>query len=302
MSSVRPADPTEFGRAAGKGTVFDRKGASIRYWLFGDTGDLIVLCNGLFSGVGLWKHFIEHFSRTHRILLWEYPGQGISIGTDSTNSVSIASYAESCLMLLEGIGVDKAVFAGYGAGVQVILEFYRNPPGTVKALVGMCGVEEGRLSRLAPFGKGQVAARSLERLLVPLGTPFWKALRLLRVASMPLRREEVTRASPPGAGSVSGNSLLDQVSRTDPRMGLGFLASTLFYHPGSRLPQIGVPFLILGGVEDRLVPTGRYLKMVKRMPGARLVLLEGCSHQAMIQAPEKVHTLVEEFLAEQGTG
>lgn len=298
MSAGRPADPLEFGKVAGKGTVFGRQGVSIRYWLYGDAGDPIVLCNGLFSGVGLWKHFVQHFSRTHRIILWEYPGQGISFGTDSRNGVSIASYAENCLLLLEGVGVDKAVFVGHGVGVQVILELYRRHPGTVKALVGICGVEEGLLSRLAPFRKGQVVARSLERLLVPLGTPFWKALRQLWVASLPLRREALRRGA--SYGSANGNTLLDQVARADPRIGLRLLASTLFYHPGSPLPQIGVPFLILGGVEDRVVPTGRYLEMVKRVPGSRLVLLEGCSHQAMVQAPEKVHTLVEEFLAEHG--
>lgn len=300
MSTGRPEEPLELGNATGKGTVLGRQGTSIRYWVYGDTGDPIVLCNGLFSGMGVWKPFVRHFSPAYRIILWDYPGQGVSVGTDSTKGASIASYAENCLLLLEGVGVDRAVFVGYGVGVQVILELCRRHPGTVKALIGMCGVEEGRLSRFVPFRKAQLAARSVERFLVPLGAPFWTALSRLWLASMPLRGQALRRGESLDSGSVRGTALLDQVARTDPRIGLRFLASTLFYSPGSPMPRKGVPFLILGGVEDRIVPSGRYLEMVKRIPGSRLVLLEGCSHQAMIQAPEKVHTLVEEFLAEQG--
>lgn len=284
------------GRAARKGTVFGRQGASIRYWVYGDDGKPMVLCNGLFSGVELWDPFVDHFSRTHRVLLWEYPGHGILGESDSRRGVSIGSFAEDCLLLLEGVGIDEAVFVGYGVGVQVILEIYRQRPGAVKAVIGLCGVEKGRLSRLAPFHRGgQLAARSLENVLVPLGTPFWKAFRWLWGASTLLE----------GEGPVSGKdrrqgpkAWLSQLSRTDPQMGLRSLASALFYHPGSLLRQIRVPVLILGGEEDRLVPRRRYARMVSRIPGSRLVLLEGFSRRAVNQTPERVHSVVEEFLAD----
>jgi pimeloyl-ACP methyl ester carboxylesterase len=90
------------------------------------------------------------------------------------------------------------------------------------------------------------------------------------------------------------------MSQTDPEAGLRSIASTLFYHAGTLLPLIRIPVLILGGSEDRVVPTRRYAKMGRRIPGSRLVLLKGCSHQAITQAPDEVHTLVEEFLEDQG--
>jgi pimeloyl-ACP methyl ester carboxylesterase len=298
VSAAGSMSRTLEGRASAKGTVFGRQGASIRYWVHGGGGEPMVLCNGLFSGVALWDRFVDHFSHTHRVLLWEYPGHGVLGGSDSRRGVSIGSFAEEGLLLLEGVGIDAAVFVGYGVGVQVILEIYRRRPGAVKALVGLCGVDKGRLSRLAPFRRGrQIAARSAENVLVPLGTPFWKALTWLWGASTLLEdKEPVARTD----GMYGPKAWLGQISRTDPRIGLRSLASSWFYHPGSLLSQIKVPVLILGGAEDRLVPARHYASMVRRIPGSRLELLEGCSHRAVSRMPERVNSLVEEFLADSG--
>ena len=103
MSTTRSANGPLFGTPATTGTVFGRKGASIRYWLYGDTGIPMVLCNGLLSGVNTWEHFVRHFCRLYRVLLWEYPGHGFSVGEGPGNGAGIDMYAEDCSFLLEGV-------------------------------------------------------------------------------------------------------------------------------------------------------------------------------------------------------
>ncbi len=284
-----------------KGTVLGRQGQAIRYWLYGTQGIPIVLCNGLFSGVTSWTPFVQHFARTHRLLLWEYQGQGVSTGTTETQQVTVRTFSEDALQLVDGVGIQQAIFIGQGFGVQVILELYRNSPETVMCMVGVNGAEEGRLSSIAPFNKGPFVARTLERILLPLGVPFWKVFRAVWNAALPFhQREERQEAetSLPAAGK--GRAWLEQVSRTDPGIGLRILSSMLFYHPGSLLPQMCIPVLILGGSEDRFIPSERYVEMARRIPGSRLVMLQGCSHQALEEDPRAVNRFVEEFLLDQG--
>lgn len=286
--------------AHSKGTVLGNQGQSIRYWIHGEKGHPMVLCNGLFSSVEDWRPFVDHFSRTHRLLLWEYKGHGISSGSSPDDHVTVRSFAEDALQLVEGVGIEKAVFVGLGFGVQVVLEFYRGCPEKVTSIIGLCGAEEGRLSGIAPFNKGKSFARYMEKIVLPLGVPFWKIFRALWTASVPFRQKE--QGDSPASQATEngkGKALLEQISRTDPRIGLRILASTLFYQPGALLPEMCIPVMILGGAEDRVVSAERYMEMVRRIPGSRLVLLRGCTHQAMAEAPEKVNRFVEEFLCDQ---
>ena len=283
-----------------KGTVLGKQGQALRYWMYGARGPAMVLCNGLFSSVDAWGDFVDHFSRTHRLLLWEYKGHGISTGTPREEDVTVRSFAEDAGQLVEGVGIQKAIFVGQGFGVQVALEFYRNAPEKVTSIIGLCGAEEGRLSGMGPINREKVFPRYLEKVVLPFGVPFWKVFRALWTASLPFRQKEGDGSHPSGSfANGKGKAWLEQISRTDPRIGLRILASTLFYHPGALLPQICIPVLILGGTEDRVVPAERYMEMARRIPGSRLVLLKGCTHMAMAEEPENVNRFVEEFLHDQ---
>jgi pimeloyl-ACP methyl ester carboxylesterase len=61
---------------------------------------------------------------------------------------------------------------------------------------------------------------------------------------------------------------------------------------GSRLEELGrisAPTLILHGTEDPLVPPGHGAKCAARIPGARLVWMEGVGHELPVGIIELVH-------------
>jgi 3-oxoadipate enol-lactonase len=285
-----------------KGTVLGRRGQGIRYWIYGDKGRPVIFCNSLFGSVGAWSNFVSHFARTHRLVLWEYQGHGLSSGTAEEREATVRSFAADALLLLDGVGFESAIFVGQGFGVQVILEAYRSNPQRVLSIVGISGVEEGRFSGLAPWQLGSLLARCLETVILPLGVPLWRVVRAVWAASVPFRQDRGGEAGARGITEAGAGNLIlvERIARTDPWIGIRILASMLFYHPGTLLPRMSIPVLILGGTEDQFVSAERYAEMAGRIPRARLVLLQGCSHRLLEEEPARLSRVVEDFLAEQG--
>ncbi len=284
-----------------KGTVYNPNGQAIRYWLCGDNGPVLFLCNALWSGAEGWSPLVKHFQDSHRLLLWEYPGHGISSGKASTGVPSVESFAADALHLLEGVGIDDAVLVGQGLGVQIVLELYRLCPERVRSIIALCGSEEGLLSGWIPGPLEEMVSRAVQKVVLPVGVPFWKLVRAFWQAYQPLHEEGRAGSDHPDP-SVEERSqiLLEKIHRTDPMVGLPILSSMLFYHPARLLSGINIPVLILGGDQDRLVPADRYREMARKIPGSRMVLLPGCTHRAMEEDPESVCRHAGTFLHDQG--
>jgi pimeloyl-ACP methyl ester carboxylesterase len=64
-----------------------------------------------------------------------------------------------------------------------------------------------------------------------------------------------------------------------------------------RLPAIRVPTLVLGGTRDRLFPRALFRDTARRIPGARLALLEGTGHVGFVEAHRAFHRSLRDFLA-----
>jgi 3-oxoadipate enol-lactonase len=64
-----------------------------------------------------------------------------------------------------------------------------------------------------------------------------------------------------------------------------------------RLPGVRVPTLVLHGTEDRTIHPDNGRILADRIPGARLVLLEGAGHVYHAEQPESADRAVLEFVA-----
>ncbi|MCA1727092.1 MAG: alpha/beta hydrolase, partial [Actinobacteria bacterium] len=64
-----------------------------------------------------------------------------------------------------------------------------------------------------------------------------------------------------------------------------------------RLPELAAPTLVIHGTEDQLVPVGNARRLVARIPGARLHLVEGAGHVYHSERPEEADRAVIEFLS-----
>jgi pimeloyl-ACP methyl ester carboxylesterase len=64
------------------------------------------------------------------------------------------------------------------------------------------------------------------------------------------------------------------------------------------LDRIELPTLIVAGTRDLVSPAPRARAMARRIPGARIELLEGCGHLVMLERAEVLNGLLERFATE----
>ena len=62
------------------------------------------------------------------------------------------------------------------------------------------------------------------------------------------------------------------------------------------IERVTQPMLVIWGRQDRLVPLRRSAEILRRIPHARLQVLERCGHLPMLEQPGAFNTVVREFL------
>jgi pimeloyl-ACP methyl ester carboxylesterase len=62
-----------------------------------------------------------------------------------------------------------------------------------------------------------------------------------------------------------------------------------------RLPELRMPVLVLHGSEDEVMPPGNAEVIAERIPGAKLVLLEGLGHMFWHEDPERAAQAILDF-------
>ena len=66
-----------------------------------------------------------------------------------------------------------------------------------------------------------------------------------------------------------------------------------------RLPDIDAPTLVLHGTDDPLIPPDNGRTLAERIPGAKLLLLEGARHGYLLEKQDEADAAVLEFLRDQ---
>jgi 3-oxoadipate enol-lactonase len=63
-----------------------------------------------------------------------------------------------------------------------------------------------------------------------------------------------------------------------------------------RLPELGMPTLIITGDDDRVIPAASTDVLHERIPGSRLEVIPGAGHLFFIEQPAATLDLLESFL------
>jgi pimeloyl-ACP methyl ester carboxylesterase len=231
-------------------------GARLFYEVFG-AGDPVVLLEGLGGHIPGWRRSLPRLSATLQVVACDLRGNGRSEAPDVPMTVPML--AEDTLGLLDHLGIESAHLYGQSLGGMVALQIALDHPSRARSLV------------LAATHAGlRHAVPSDHR--APKDEPW----RLLYSPSFPEghpeevaedRRLASEHAQTPGAARRQWEA----VQRFD-----------VF----DRLGEIRAPTLVLHGTEDRLIHPDNARILAERIPGARLVLLEGAGHAYHSEQPE----------------
>lgn len=182
-------------------------------------------------------------------------------------------------------------------GTQVALEFYRQFPSSVDALVLICG-SFGRLTET--FHGGKTLAQILPALLGGAQALPWaaRALWARLPSSIALKLAQASgEIDPERFRREDFEHYWEHASLMEPKVFLRMLELAGKHDAADLLPHIEVPSLVLAAERDTFTPMRLAEHMAATIPSAHFEVIEGASHAAPVEQPERIAQAIESFLA-----
>jgi pimeloyl-ACP methyl ester carboxylesterase len=244
------------------------------------SGPGILFIHGFPLDRRIWRHQVEHLDGWRRIAP-DLRGMGRSQAP--AGGYSMESYATDLALLLDALGVERAVLSGLSMGGYIAFDFLRRFPERVAGLVLMdtraeADSDEGRRNRDAMIAavreRGAVAV--VEAMLPKLLAPA-TASRCPELVSEVRAMMEAT----PVQGIVGAlEAMRDRPDSTALLSGLQ-----------------GLPALVVVGEADAITPPEVARVMAERLPQADLVVVPEAGHLSPLEQPAWVTARLREFLA-----
>lgn len=262
-------------------------------------GPTVLLCNGLGTNPWSWPALLEPDCGV-RVISWNHRGTGGSARPVDTDRVGIEEFVEDGLSVMDHFGVDRAVLMGWSMGVNTMYELAFRHPERVAGLFAVAGVPGDTFATmLGPLHLPHPLARLLTvnvsramRLAGPLLTPISTRL--------PIGEKAVALLSHSGfmlpVHDLEATALTVKEFLTTPLGWYFHLALRTSEHGRVSLRNIRVPAAFVAGTWDVLAGARDMASAAARIPGATYTEIAG-SHFLPLEHPDRVHTLLREFLA-----
>ncbi|MEV0188265.1 alpha/beta hydrolase [Kitasatospora purpeofusca] len=257
------------------------KGTQLHYEVHGDDGPWLVLVSGLGGHGAFWSAQVEHFSKTHRVVIFDHRGHGASTGGDERSGVSQCS--EDLGALIEELGAERIRLVGHSMGGMIVQRFVLTHPEKVEALV-----ISGSGARL------DVRARLLmefrRKVLLELGREdFCRLQTIISVGEFPpetnedmvIAMEAVTLSRLPPSDLISAR-----------------ISSITEFDSSSDLPKVTTPTLILSSRDDHTAPPAGGEDLHRLIPLSQYKLVSSGGHFFPRVNPTECNELLEDFFTE----
>jgi pimeloyl-ACP methyl ester carboxylesterase len=259
--------------------LLDRGDAQI-WWEADGTGPPVLLIMGLGSPSDMWFRVAPVLTPRYRTI--RFDNRGVGRTGVPPGPYSIELMAADAAAVLDAAGGSSAHVIGASLGGLIAQELALTHPQTVRSLV---------LTSTDPGCPDMVETDAHRRIDVGVEPPPPEVLiPLLHAPTTPRERiEESLKVLLQHPASPEG--LYNQIA-----------AMRSYAGTYSRLGQINQPTLVLHGTADRLVDPRNAELLARRIPSARLELLEGAGHSLVTDQPERYSELIIRFLDRISTG
>jgi non-heme chloroperoxidase len=287
------------GLDARHGYVRSFDGTQLFYSVEGQ-GKPLVFCYGLVCSSLHWTYQIEHFRRTHQTIWLDYRGHHNSETPRDLKALTLGNIARDVRAVLEEVGAGPAVLLGHSMGVNVVLEYYRQFPESVVAMVLANGTACRPLETLLNHNTLQSGFRVLKRayLRFPWAVrAFWR-----RQNTNPFMRNLIRLGgfNPYLTPEADIDEYLSGVTGMDPGIFLHLIEDYDTHDATAWLHTVDKPTLLIAGEHDKVVPREQQELMRQLMPRSRLEVIPHGSHCPQMDLPELVSGKIEAFLTELG--
>lgn len=235
-------------------------GDDIYYAIRGTSSPAIVFVHGAGGDHLVWNGQLAAVADLATGYGIDLPGHGRSTGAGRD---SIERYSDVVVAFLDAVQVKSAIIVGHSMGGGIALKMALTHPQRVMGL-GLVGTG-GRL-------------RVLPQILNGVLLDFQATAKMLNLNSF----SDTADPSLVSAGEQNVLANSPAVLKED------FVACDRF-DVMDRLSEIRIPTLVICGKQDKMTPLKYSEFLVSKIPGARLVTVEGAGHNVMIERPASVN-------------
>jgi pimeloyl-ACP methyl ester carboxylesterase len=225
----------------------------------------------------LWWRLLPLVARRHRVIVFDHRGTGGS--SPAQRGLTMADMVDDALAVLDAAGVENAHVMGASMGGMVAQHLALDHRDRVRSLALVGTTAGGR--REAPNLR-LTAALILGPLVggsrtFPILAPVFYSQRTRRHERQRLKEDMRIRSS-------------DRVGARTPFLQA---AAVLGHDTRARLHElVGVPTLVIHGLEDRPISPERGRELARLIPGARLVEIPHAGHVLETEAEDRVAAAV----------
>ncbi len=248
-------------------------------------GPTVVCLHGWGSSLVMWQSTSAYLRRTYRVLALDLPGFGDSACPSGGFDFTPRTYAHFIADFVAQAVPHTApvTVVGHSMGGMIATQLALDHPAVVGGLVladpvltGNVGPGMSRLLRTR-LGQRMLARSGRSNWLQPLGAQV--VARDLRLANDPGLQRSVR-----------------DMARAAPDALVNSLRAIITTDLSPRLPEIGVPTLVIVGAHDVTVSVGEARLAAQRFPHAHLAVIPRAQHRPMDQQPELFDRLVASYL------
>ena len=254
------------------------------------SGPDVVLLHGLADSSLGWQ-FVEGplIDAGYRVTVWDALGSGRS-AKPTDGDYSLDAHVDRLAAVLDTVGVERAIVIGHSLGGTTALRFAHRHPERAAALclIDPAAYRDGAIRRRWLWNVPLLAECVLGLLSTEMVVEIALAQNFTDLDRVPdeLRRLFLREARREGAIAA----LIAQQRQVIPD-------DADAWEAGHR--TIRAPTLVLFGEQDAIVPFAQGCRLVRDVPGTKLVLLPDLAHAPQLERPDLVLRHLLPFLAAQ---
>jgi 3-oxoadipate enol-lactonase len=247
-------------------------------------GPPLLLLNGGMMSIAAWEPVAAPLGESWKVIRCDFRGQLLSPGEPEPR---LSAHVDDLVALLDALGGKRIHVAGTSFGALVGLLLAALHPERVASVSAITAAE--RVTDEMWEGSARLRAAALAAadggdggvvfdLLIP--ATYSPAYLEANAGALAVYRRQIAMLPPVWFRGVAG--ILSALEGLDLR---------------PLLPRIAVPALVVGAGEDRVFPPEHSWALGTGIPGAKLVMLPGAPHGAVVEESARVVEVLRDFLA-----
>ena len=256
-------------------------GIQLYYEIHGEENrDWMVLIMGLGFDISGWQFQVPEFAKEYKVLVFDSRDVGRSDKPDA--SYSIKMMADDTVRLMDRLDIEKAHIVGSSMGGFIAQEMAINYPERVRSLSLVSTSAHYTMYLTAADIIKELKEKEVSEELIAKMNLF------LGCTDSFLRNDELVK--------MAIDMMLNHPYPQPLEAYIRQYKACREFDARNRLHKVKAPTLVLVGNQDVALPPSYSKELAEKIPGAKLVVLDGGGHGFNFEIPDKFNKAVLDFV------